>query len=329
MGERKQDLSSREKNEVGNVWLYEENNKKLYALDSHPNRRPFLDEFFDYRRKREKSLVIESNSLYCKIPVIARKPLDIFILYNTVQKYGGFEQTLKNRMWSQIARELDLPRTMTSGAFTLKLKYVRLLYQFECYRCKKPMNQSLLFNDSLLLDSNDNNDSDYRESSLENSPVSSSKQPSPNMIYQQCDSNSFIHKNFEETSNIFRVSKTKDFHESLINFNGNLKREFPERHNNDKQFNGTCFDSRQIIEEEGFQYPYYLQSEVYRKRNLSPKTENKSNERKRKNLNTEIPLRRFSFDVLQVSEDKISLKVLLDNKIYKGELLFSSDYTSD
>nr|XP_047124438.1 uncharacterized protein LOC100206911 isoform X3 [Hydra vulgaris] len=298
MGERKQDLSSREKNEVGNVWLYEENNKKLYALDSHPNRRPFLDEFFDYRRKREKSLVIESNSLYCKIPVIARKPLDIFILYNTVQKYGGFEQTLKNRMWSQIARELDLPRTMTSGAFTLKLN-------------------------------NDNNDSDYRESSLENSPVSSSKQPSPNMIYQQCDSNSFIHKNFEETSNIFRVSKTKDFHESLINFNGNLKREFPERHNNDKQFNGTCFDSRQIIEEEGFQYPYYLQSEVYRKRNLSPKTENKSNERKRKNLNTEIPLRRFSFDVLQVSEDKISLKVLLDNKIYKGELLFSSDYTSD
>jgi len=29
---------------------------------------------------------------------------------------------MKNRMWSQIARELELPRTMTSGAFTLKLK---------------------------------------------------------------------------------------------------------------------------------------------------------------------------------------------------------------
>ena len=40
-------------------------------------------------------------------------------------------QTMKNRMWSQIARELELPRTMTSGAFTLKLKYVPLREKFQ------------------------------------------------------------------------------------------------------------------------------------------------------------------------------------------------------
>lgn len=125
------------------LWLYEENIKQLYELDQTPDRKSFLDDFFNYRKK---------NGLYSKIPVIARRPLDVYALYCIVQKYGGFESTMKNRMWSQIARELDLPRTMTSGAFTLKLKYIRLLYQFECHKCNKPINQAILYNESMLGD---------------------------------------------------------------------------------------------------------------------------------------------------------------------------------
>jgi len=123
------------------LWLYEENIKQLYELDKTPDRKTFLDDFFNYRKK---------NGLYSKIPVIARRPLDVYALYCIVQKYGGFESTMKNRMWSQIARELDLPRTMTSGAFTLKLKYIRLLYQFECHKCNKPVNQAILYNESMI-----------------------------------------------------------------------------------------------------------------------------------------------------------------------------------
>ena len=85
------------------------------------------------------------------------------------------------------------------------------------------------------------------------------------------------------------------------------------------------------MEEEGLQYPYYLHSEIFRRRNLLPMSDNKvKNDRKRKPLNSEIPLRRFSVDVLQIKEDKISLKVYLDNKIFKGELSCSAtDYSSD
>lgn len=43
-------------------------------------------------------------------------------------------QSMKNRMWSQIARELDLPRSMTSGAFTLKLKQVFDFYFYLQYK---------------------------------------------------------------------------------------------------------------------------------------------------------------------------------------------------
>jgi len=127
------------------LWLFEENIKQLYELDSTPDRKTFLDDFFNYRKK---------HGLFSKIPVIARRPLDVYALYCIVQKYGGFESTMKNRMWSQIARELDLPRTMTSGAFTLKLKYIRLLYQFECYKCNKPINQAILYNESMTMPDN-------------------------------------------------------------------------------------------------------------------------------------------------------------------------------
>ena len=112
-----------------------------------------------------------------------------------------------------------------------------MLYQFECHRCKKPMNQSLLFNDALLLDSNDDNSSEYIARSGGDSPHSLSKLPSPVMTYQQCDSNGRYSSDLEEPSTLFHL-KTKDFRESLINFNANYKREVSQRHNNEKVRNG-------------------------------------------------------------------------------------------
>ena len=41
-------------------------------------------------RKNDKDVFF--LGLYNKMPVIARKPLDLYHLYSTVQKYGGFEQ---------------------------------------------------------------------------------------------------------------------------------------------------------------------------------------------------------------------------------------------
>ena len=33
-------------------------------------------------------------------------------------------------------------------------RYIRLLYQFECHKCQKPVNHAILYNESALTDSN-------------------------------------------------------------------------------------------------------------------------------------------------------------------------------
>ena len=75
-----------------------------------------------YEKLRQKqNLFMSFNELYIIFFYLANYICHHLRAYYFICIFINF-QTMKNRMWSQIARELELPKTMTSGAFTLKLK---------------------------------------------------------------------------------------------------------------------------------------------------------------------------------------------------------------
>ncbi|XP_066914465.1 AT-rich interactive domain-containing protein 4B-like [Clytia hemisphaerica] len=79
-----------------------------------------------------------------KIPIVGRKLLDLVELYRLVQKHGGFEKVCQKRQLSAVVRELNLPKTITSAANTLRNQFARFLYRFECYQRGVRVNEQFL-----------------------------------------------------------------------------------------------------------------------------------------------------------------------------------------
>ncbi|XP_066937002.1 protein dead ringer homolog [Clytia hemisphaerica] len=313
------------------VWLYEENIKKLYNLDKNPQRQIFLDEFFSYRR---------THGLYCKIPVIARKPLDVFLLYSIVQKYGGFEQTMKNRMWSQIARELELPRTMTSGAFTLKLKYIRLLYQFECYKVKKQVNKSILFNEASILPEQMSQMNDHVPQHLS---IHQQQNPAYRQHQQTSKSSSNDHRRGNDDyyrerrdehsrENMMRVKQRDDqFNERPTFSKTDRNRYSPHRDtggsspssNNDIVLrSSTPPSSDRNHRDHHRRLPPSIHSRkrgVHEELDDDTDTGTSGSQPKSPRLDTQS-VSRFSVDVVESSRDSIVLKVRMNNDVFEGVL---------
>eukprot|EP00794_Sanderia_malayensis_P009977 gene9977-11000_t len=100
--------------------------QRLYYIDEDPERKEFLDDYFDFMRKRDSTVT--------RIPTMAKQPLDLFKLYRTVVSLGGLTEVVRNRHWSKVTRELNLPSSITSAAFTLRTQYLRFLYAYECFQ---------------------------------------------------------------------------------------------------------------------------------------------------------------------------------------------------
>ncbi|XP_065060403.1 uncharacterized protein LOC135687695 isoform X2 [Rhopilema esculentum] len=100
--------------------------KQLYFIDDDPARKEFLDDYFDFMRKRDATVT--------RIPTMAKQPLDLYKLYKTVVSLGGLTEVVRNRHWSKVTRELNLPASITSAAFTLRTQYLRFLYAYECFQ---------------------------------------------------------------------------------------------------------------------------------------------------------------------------------------------------
>ncbi|XP_057301588.1 uncharacterized protein LOC130636018 isoform X2 [Hydractinia symbiolongicarpus] len=105
-------------------WSYEEQFKQLYEIDEDPDRKSFLDEYFDFMKGR--------GTPVSRIPIMAKQILDLFQLYNLVVKHGGLVQVIRNKQWSKITKGLNLPTSITSAAFTLRTQYLKYLYPYEC-----------------------------------------------------------------------------------------------------------------------------------------------------------------------------------------------------
>lgn len=298
------------------VWLYEENIKRLYSLDDNPERKAFLDDFFSYRRK---------NGLYCKIPVIARKPLDVFVLYYIVQKYGGFEQTMKNRMWSQIARELDLPRTMTSGAFTLKLKYIRLLYQFECYKCNKAVNHAILYNESALIDPKER----YDSQSDDRRPPTMRSHPIPVESYVKTDYVENKEKEYRDALITRLRSSSEEYEYASYPVQRGKYRHYE---HSPKSLPSRSPDTMCAITESSrhaSRYPYYTQARPnsYKRKYSTEEYYEEPNDHEfhprkvsRRPSVTAIDLQQMSVSFMEITNNRLTLKVSLNNERYEGVL---------
>ncbi|RLV96286.1 Multicopy suppressor of chk1 protein 1 [Spathaspora sp. JA1] len=73
-----------------------------------------------------------------KLPMIDKRPLDLYKLFRSVIIRGGFMEVINKKLWAQIGRELGYKgKIMTSLSSSLKGSYQRILYPFELYLASK------------------------------------------------------------------------------------------------------------------------------------------------------------------------------------------------
>lgn len=62
---------------------------------------------------------------------MAKSVLDLYELYKLVLGRGGLVNVINKKLWQEIIKDLNLPSSITSAAFTLRTQYVRYLYPYE------------------------------------------------------------------------------------------------------------------------------------------------------------------------------------------------------
>lgn len=123
-------------------WTYEDQFKQLYNLSPEPERKEFLDKLFNFMQKKGTPIT--------RVPIMAKQPLDLYKLFMLVVERGGLVEVIKKKAWRNVAKELNLPASITSAAFTMRSQYVKYLYPYECEMVKLSDPQEL----QMAIDSN-------------------------------------------------------------------------------------------------------------------------------------------------------------------------------
>lgn len=63
---------------------------------------------------------------------MAKSVLDLYELYKLVIGRGGLVNVINKKLWQEIIKDLNLPSSITSAAFTLRTQYTKYLYPYEC-----------------------------------------------------------------------------------------------------------------------------------------------------------------------------------------------------
>ncbi|XP_076818365.1 AT-rich interactive domain-containing protein 1A-like isoform X2 [Clavelina lepadiformis] len=95
----------------------------LYEPADEPGRREFIDGILRYWEEKEYPL---KNA-----PLMGRKTLDLYRLYQLVKERGFMQEVTSNKKWTDISSLMGLGTSPSSG-FTLKKQYCKYLYGFEC-----------------------------------------------------------------------------------------------------------------------------------------------------------------------------------------------------
>lgn len=62
---------------------------------------------------------------------MAKSVLDLYELYKLVIARGGLVNVINKKLWQEIIKDLNLPSSITSAAFTLRTQYTKYLYAYE------------------------------------------------------------------------------------------------------------------------------------------------------------------------------------------------------
>lgn len=62
---------------------------------------------------------------------MAKSVLDLYELYKLVIARGGLVNVINKKLWQEIIKDLNLPSSITSAAFTLRTQYTKYLYPYE------------------------------------------------------------------------------------------------------------------------------------------------------------------------------------------------------
>lgn len=77
---------------------------------------------------------LQGSSL--KIPMVERKPLDLYSLYRAVQDEGGSELASRERKWSKISARMNYPVGKSVGTM-LRQHYEKILFPFDVFMTNK------------------------------------------------------------------------------------------------------------------------------------------------------------------------------------------------
>ncbi|KAI5969131.1 ECM5 [Candida margitis] len=123
------------------------NDELLVRLKFHRDLRDFhqSDQHHYYedaetKRAKEKNGTSSLQFHLNKLPMIDKRPLDLYKLYQSVIIRGGFIEVINKKLWAQIGRELGYKgKIMTSLSSSLKASYQKILYPYELYVANRSM----------------------------------------------------------------------------------------------------------------------------------------------------------------------------------------------
>ncbi|KAG5421886.1 ECM5 [Candida metapsilosis] len=96
--------------------------------------------YFEDSTTKEKNGTSNIQFHLNKLPMIDKRPLDLYKLYQSVIIRGGFIEVINKKLWAQIGRELGYKgKIMTSLSSSLKASYQKILYPYELYVANRNM----------------------------------------------------------------------------------------------------------------------------------------------------------------------------------------------
>ena len=76
-------------------------------------------------------ILFSLGSPISRLPIMAKSVLDLYELYKLVIARGGLVNVINKKLWQEIIKDLNLPSSITSAAFTLRTQYTKYLYPYE------------------------------------------------------------------------------------------------------------------------------------------------------------------------------------------------------
>ncbi|XP_077396183.1 AT-rich interactive domain-containing protein 1B isoform X3 [Festucalex cinctus] len=96
---------------------------RLYDLGAEPERRTWVERYLSFMEER--------GTPVSQLPIVGKKPLDLWKLYIAVREIGGLAVVNKNKKWRELSTTLSVG-TSSSSASSLKKHYIQFLFAYEC-----------------------------------------------------------------------------------------------------------------------------------------------------------------------------------------------------